>query len=339
MNTRLQVEHPVTEMVTGTDLVEWQLKVAAGEALPAQQDEITLLGHAIEARICAEDPVEDFRPGAGLIEEFGMLADTDSDWLRWEAGFESGDRVPAVYDSMIAKLVIWGQDREEAIDRTVDTLSHLQLVGVPGNIGFLRRCAMADAFIDGSHHVNWIAEQGETLSQPPAEHEIAGVLAVADIQLETQSDDPWSVRDGWRLNAEPTLRAPVSVGEMSDWVDPVLLDVPEETPLALVTGLSNRRFAVTTGGDSALMTIPDYEAEAEALAGGDAVKAPMPGKVIALTAKVGDTVEKGQGVAVMEAMKMEHTLVAPRDGVVESVGAEVGAQVAEGLVLIALEMV
>lgn len=339
MNTRLQVEHPVTEMVTGTDLVEWQLQVAAGEALPVEQDEITLLGHAIEARICAEDPAEDFRPGAGLIEEFGMLADTDVDWLRWEAGFGSGDRVPAVYDSMIAKLVIWGQDREEAIERTVDTLSHLQLVGVPGNIGFLRRCAMADAFIEGTHHVNWIAEQGETLSQPPEEHELAGVLAVADIQLESQSDDPWGLQDGWRLNAATNLRAPVSVGETSDWVDPDILDVPEETPLALVTELSSRRFAVTVGGDSALMTIPDYEAEAEALAGGDAVKAPMPGKVIALTAKVGDTVEKGQGVAVMEAMKMEHTLVAPRDGVVESVGAEIGAQVAEGLVLVALEMV
>jgi acetyl/propionyl-CoA carboxylase alpha subunit len=339
MNTRLQVEHPVTEMVTGTDLVEWQLQVAAGEALPVEQDEITLLGHAIEARICAEDPAEDFRPGAGLIEEFGMLADTDVDWLRWEAGFGSGDRVPAVYDSMIAKLVIWGQDREEAIERTVDTLSHLQLVGVPGNIGFLRRCAMADAFIEGTHHVNWIAEQGETLSQPPEEHELAGVLAVADIQLESQSDDPWGLQDGWRLNAATNLRAPVSVGETSDWVDPDILDVPEETPLALVTELSSRRFAVTVGGDSALMTIPDYEAEAEALAGGDAVKAPMPGKVIALTAKVGDTLEKGQGVAVMEAMKMEHTLVAPRDGVVESIGAEIGAQVAEGLVLVALETV
>ena len=339
MNTRLQVEHPVTEMVTGTDLVEWQLQVAAGETLPVKQDEITLLGHAIEARICAENPAEDFRPGAGLIEEFGMLADTDVDWLRWEAGFESGDRVPAVYDSMIAKLVIWGQDREEAIERTVDTLSHLQLVGVPGNIGFLRRCAMANAFIEGTHHVNWIAEQGETLSQPPEEHELAGVLAVADVQLETQSDDPWGLQDGWRLNAATNLRAPVSVGETSDWVDPDILDVPEETPLALVTELSSRRFAVTVGGDSTLMTIPDYEAEAEALAGGDAVKAPMPGKVIALNAKVGDTVEKGQGVAVMEAMKMEHTLVAPRDGVVESIGAEIGAQVAEGLVLVALEAV
>ena len=148
MNTRLQVEHPVTEMVTGTDLVDWQLRVASGEKIPVKQKDIKLQGHAIEARICAEDPADGFRPGAGLIEEFGMLTDFDADWLRWEAGFESGARVPAVYDSMIAKLVVYGEDRDEANDRLIDTLAHLQLVGVPGNIGFLRRCAMADAFID-----------------------------------------------------------------------------------------------------------------------------------------------------------------------------------------------
>ena len=126
MNTRRQVEHPVTEMVTGTELVDWQLRVASGEKLPAKQKDIKLLGHSIEARICAEDPADGFRPGAGLIEEFGMLADPDADWLRWEAGFESGDRVPANYDSMIAKLVVWGEDREQANDSLIDTLAELQ---------------------------------------------------------------------------------------------------------------------------------------------------------------------------------------------------------------------
>lgn len=183
MNTRLQVEHPVTEMVTGTDLVEWQLRVANGEKLPAKQKDIKLLGHSIEARICAEDPADGFRPGAGLIEEFGMLADQDADWIRWEAGFESGDRVPAVYDSMIAKLVVWGEDREQANDTLIDTLAHLQLVGVPANIGFLRRCAMADAFLEGTHHVNWIAEQGDALSQAPEAHQHASVMAVSDILI------------------------------------------------------------------------------------------------------------------------------------------------------------
>ena len=337
MNTRLQVEHPVTEMVTGTDLVDWQLKIASGQKLPMKQKDITLNGHAIEARICAEDPADGFRPGAGLIEEFGMLADQDAEWLRWEAGFESGDRVPAVYDSMIAKLVVYGADRDEANDRLVDTLAHLQLAGVPGNIGFLRRCAMADAFIEGTHHVNWIAEQGEALSQPPEAHQHASVMAVCDVLLGESGSSPWSVRDGWRMNSAPMTKTAVAVGDDADWFDPSELSVADDISMPLVTDLSDRRFAVTTGGDSVLVEVPDFEAEAEALAGGDAVKAPMPGKVIAINVKVGDTVEKGQTVAVMEAMKMEHSLVAPRDGVVESLGAELGAQVPEAEILVALE--
>ncbi len=337
MNTRLQVEHPVTEMVTGTDLVDWQLRVASGEKLPTKQKDIKLHGHSIEARICAEDPADGFRPGAGLIEEFGMLADSDADWLRWEAGFESGDRVPAVYDSMIAKLVVWGEDREQANDNLVDTLVHLQLVGVPANIGFLRRCAMADAFLDGTHHVNWIAEQGDALTQAPDAHQHASVMAVADILLGDDAGDPWAVRDGWRLNAAPVLKTSVAVGEDADWFDPAEHSIADDISMPLVTDLSPRRFAVTTGGDSVLVEVPDFEAEAEALAGGDAVKAPMPGKVIAMNVKAGDTVEKGQVVAVMEAMKMEHSLTAPRAGTVETVSAEIGAQVPEGEILVALE--
>lgn len=336
MNTRLQVEHPVTEMVTGTDLVEWQLRVASGEKLPAKQKDIQLLGHSIEARICAEDPADGFRPGAGLIEEFGMLADQDADWLRWEAGFESGDRVPAVYDSMIAKLVVWGEDREVANDRLIDTLAHLQLVGVPGNIGFLRRCAMADAFIDGTHHVNWIADQGDALSQVPDAHQHASVMAVCDVLLGESGDTPWSIKDGWRMNAAPVMKTAVAVGEDADWFDPSAHDVAEDISMPLLTDLSPRRFGVTTGGDTVLVEVPDFEAEAEALAGGNAVKAPMPGKVIAVNVKAGDTVVKGQTLAVMEAMKMEHALAAPRDGVVEAVDVEVGAQVPEGDVLVAL---
>lgn len=339
MNTRLQVEHPVTEMVTGTDLVDWQLRVASGEKLPAKQKDIKLNGHAIEARICAEDPADGFRPGAGLIEEFGMLADTDSDWLRWEAGFESGDRVPAVYDSMIAKLVVFGEDRDAANDRLIDTLVHLQLVGVPSNIGFLRRCAMADAFADGTHHVNWIAEQGETLTDAPSEHQHASVMAVCDVLLGDSGDTPWTVRDGWRMNAAPVMKTAISVGEDADWFDPADYDVAEDVSMPLVTDLSERRFAVTTGGDSVLVEVPDFEAEAEALAGGDAVKAPMPGKIIAVNVAAGDTVKKGQTVAVMEAMKMEHSLTAPRDGTVSAVDAELGAQVPEGQILVSLEEV
>ncbi|MEM7494363.1 MAG: biotin carboxylase N-terminal domain-containing protein [Pseudomonadota bacterium] len=336
MNTRLQVEHPVTEMVTGTDLVEWQLRVASGETLPVEQSDIRLLGHAIEARICAEDPSEDFRPGAGLIEEFGLFGDGDSNWIRWEAGFEAGDRVPAVYDSMIAKLVVWGEDRNAAIYRSADALDQLQLVGVPGNIGFLNRCLQASAFVEGTHHVNWIAEQGDDLTVAPDDFLHAGAVSVADIQLESTGDGPWQTRDGWRLNSESRLSAPVVLGETVQWLDPDRYDGPDDVPTPVITDLSSRRFAVTVGGESALMSVPDYEAEADALAGGDAVKAPMPGKIIAVTAEAGASVLKGDALVVMEAMKMEHTLAAPRDGVVEAVSANTGDQVGEGVILVSL---
>ncbi|MEM8636527.1 MAG: biotin carboxylase N-terminal domain-containing protein [Pseudomonadota bacterium] len=334
MNTRLQVEHPVTEMITGTDLVEWQLRIASGESLPAEQDEIEMIGHAIECRICAEDPSDDFRPGAGVIEEFGLLADTDDETLRWEAGFETGDRVPPSYDSMIAKLVLWADSRKACIDRTVETLHHTQLAGVPGNIGFLARCAASDEFAAGTHHVNWIAEQGDALTKAPGDHQHASVMAVCDVQLtDANEPDPWSRRDGWRMNATPRTTASVAALDDADVLNPDDYPVPDGTPLPLITDLSARRYAATTGGDSVLVTVPDFDAEAEALAGGDQIAAPMPGKVVSVAVKTGDKVAKGDTVAVMEAMKMEHSLTAPRDGAIESVDASAGDQLVEGAVI------
>lgn len=338
MNTRLQVEHPVTEMITGQDLVAWQLLVAAGDALPLKQDEIPLIGHAIEARICAEDPADGFRPGAGLILEFGLLQPVDGDTIRWDAGFETGDRVPSNYDSMIAKLIVSAPERDAAVDLLVDTLAHTQLSGVPANTGFLRRCAQSDAFRDGTHHVNWIADQGDALTHPPSEHQHASVLAVCDVRLDDEGARmPWDIRDGFRSNAMPVRKVAVSVGSDADWFDPADHDVDADTPLPFVTDLSPRRFAVTTGGDTVLVEVPDYDADVEAVLGGDSVSAPMPGKLLSLHVKAGDTVAKGDPVAVMEAMKMEHTLPAPRDGVVASVEAAPGDQVSEGDILVHLE--
>ncbi|MCL4146070.1 UNVERIFIED_CONTAM: hypothetical protein GTU68_001632 [Idotea baltica] len=337
MNTRLQVEHPVTERVTGLDLVALQLSVAAGEKLPMKQTDITLSGHAIEARICAEDPSEDYLPGAGLIEEFGLLQPIDGEMLRWDAGFESGDRVPPSYDSLIAKLIAHGEDRAAALTLLTDTLTHTQLVGVPGNVGFLLRCASSDAFEAGTHHVNWIAEQGETLTAPPDEHELSAALAVADILLsDDQSAGPWARRDGWRSNAVPRTSAAVAINGTVDVLEPDAWSLPDEIPLPLVTDLSPRRFAVTAGGDSFCVTVPDYDAEVEALLGGDSIKAPMPGKVIAVNVKTGDAVKAGDVMVVMEAMKMEHALGAPRDGVVESVTVQIGDQVADSAVFVTL---
>lgn len=338
MNTRLQVEHPVTERITGQDLVEWQLQVASGESLPLRQEDIPLIGHAIEARVCAEDPADGFRPGAGLILEFGLLQPIDGETIRWDAGFETGDRVPSNYDSMIAKLIVSGDDRDEAVDLLVDTLAHTQLSGVPANTGFLRRCAESDAFRAGTHHVNWIAEQGDALTHPPSEHQHASVLAVSDIQLDDAGAImPWDIRDGFRSNSAPVRKAAVAVGADADWFDPAEHDVAADTPLPFVTDLTPRRYAVTTGGDTVLVEVPDYDADVEAVLGGDSVSAPMPGKLLSIQVKPGDAVAKGDPVAVMEAMKMEHTLPAPRDGVVASVEAAAGDQVAEGDVLVHLE--
>ncbi|WP_375209039.1 ATP-binding protein [Hyphomonas jannaschiana] len=337
MNTRLQVEHPVTEMITGQDLVEWQLRVASGELLPLHQQDIPLHGHAIEARICAEDPAEGFRPGAGLILEFGMMEPADGEIVRWDAGFETGDRVPSNYDSMIAKLIVHEGNRHAACERLITTLSHLQLAGVPSNTGFLRRCAASDAFLNHSHHVNWIAEAGDALTLPPAEHQHASVMAVCDVRLnEAGGSTPWGLQDGWRMNSAPVHRAMVAVGADADWVDPADYPVDPETPLPLVTDISPRRYAVTTGGDTVLVDVPEFDADVEAVLGGDSVSAPMPGKVLSISVKAGADVKRGDTVAVMEAMKMEHALTAPRDGVVEAVTGKVGDQVSEGDVLVQL---
>ena len=325
-------------MVTGTDLVEWQLRVASGGKIPLKQDRIPLEGHAIEARICAEDPAEGFRPGAGLILEFGLLEPIDGKTLRWDAGFETGDRVPSSYDSMIAKLIVFAGNRDAAVERLTDALAHTQLAGVPSNTGFLRRCVMAEAFHQGAHHVDWIAAQGEALTHPPAAHQHASVMAVCDIRLDNGGDaSPWGLTDGFRLNASPVQKVVVAVGADADWHDPSDHGTEPQVPLPLVADLSPRRYAVTTGGDTVLVEVPDYDADVEAVLGGDTVSAPMPGKLLAVAVKPGDTVSKGDAVAVMEAMKMEHTLIAPRDGVVEAVGVSAGEQVAEGDILVHLE--
>ncbi len=337
MNPRLQVEHPVTEMITGQDLVEWQLRVASGDLLPLHQQDIPLHGHAIEARICAEDPAEGFLPGAGLILEFGLMEPVDGETIRWDAGFETGDRVPSNYDSMIAKLIVHDGNRHAACEKLISALSHLQLAGVPSNAGFLSRCASSDAFLNHSHHVNWIAEAGEALTLPPAEHELASIMAVCDVRLnEAGGATPWGVQDGWRMNTAPVHKAMVAVGADADWVDPEEYPVDPDTPLPLVTDISPRRYAVTTGGDTVLVEVPEFDADVEAVLGGDHVSAPMPGKVLSISVEAGAEVTRGDTVAVMEAMKMEHALTAPRDGVVETVAGKVGDQVSEGDILVQL---
>lgn len=336
MNTRLQVEHPVTEAITGTDLVEWQLIAASGGKLPLKQKDIKLTGHAFEARICAEDPAEGFRPGAGLILEFGLLEEPDGESLRWDAGFESGDRVPSNYDSMIAKLIVHGDTREAALERLTDVLAHTQLCGVPSNAGFLRRCALSGEFSAGTHHVNWIGDNLDALAAAPDAHREAALSAVAALLLgDDGAASPWDLHDGFRLNSVPRRAILLAADGAARLVDP---DAPlsGETPFPLITDISPRSFAVTTGGDTFLVTIPEFSADADAALGGNVVKAPMPGKVLSVLAVAGSAVTRGETLAVLEAMKMEHALTAPRDGVVEAVHASAGQQVADGDVLVLL---
>lgn len=334
MNTRLQVEHPVTEAITGFDLVEWQLRIASGEGLPAAQDAIQMTGHAIEARICAEDPSKRFMPGAGLIERFGVVGDTDH---RLDSGFEDGDRVPPFYDSLIAKLIVHADSRDAAVNQLCDALDTTQLIGIPGNAGFLRRCADSADFRAGTHDVTWLEQgDGAALTARPDALAEAALNVAAEWQLsgERDSADPWTVKDGWRLNQTRVRHAPVSLGDVTEWRAPGPL--PTDMPPPVMTLLSDRRFAVTVAGESFLVTVPDYAADAEALAGGDTVAAPMPGKLLRILAKPGSYVARGDTVALLEAMKMEHALASPRDGKVEAISAEEGAQVAEGDVLISL---
>ncbi len=334
MNTRLQVEHPVTEAITGTDLVEWQLIVASGGKIPLKQKDIKLNGHAFEARICAEDPDEGFRPGAGLILEFGLLEEPDGETVRWDAGFESGDRVPSSYDSMIAKLIVHGETREAALQQLTDVLAHTQLCGVPSNAGFLRRCALSDAFAAGTHHVNWIGQHLDALAAVPDAHRAAALTAAASMLLDDEGVvSPWGLHDGFRLNSVPNRHVLLAADGHAQLID---ADAPpgEEPPFPLITDLSPRRFAVTCGGDTFLVTIPEFSADADAALGGNVVKAPMPGKVLAVHAKPGATVARGDTLAVLEAMKMEHALTAPRDGTIEAIHTTAGQQVSEGELLI-----
>lgn len=351
MNTRLQVEHPVTELITGTDLVEWQLRVASGEKLPMKQKDIPLNGHAIEARICAEDPADGFRPGAGRLLAFdfgeadevsqsmeyynGDAAEDEALVYRIDSGFSTGDTVPATYDSMIAKAIVKSWDRASAAKALSEVLGETMIAGIRSNTGFLKRCLDHEVFLSGAHHVNWIAEEIDALATPSAEGaEYAGNIIASAMLDAGEVHDPWDELDGWRMNAAPRRRVRLAVGE-------AVADYPTEAGLPdggfAFDRLSDHRFVIGINGETYIVEIPDYEAEAEAIAGGDKVSAPMPGKLIDLRVKAGETVAKDQVVAVMEAMKMEHSLKAPRDGVVKATGAAIGDQVGEGALLVELE--
>ena len=334
MNTRLQVEHPVTEMITGQDLVEWQLRVASGEPLPLKQDQIEMNGWAMEARLYAESPVTGFLPSTGPLTHFRLPDD-----VRVDSAVEEGGEVTPHYDPMIAKLIVHAATREEAAEALADACGSVEVWPVKTNAGFLTRCASHPDFVAGDVDTGFIERRLEALIGGRAPSGvIAGIAATALVELRSRDEGPtpWSPLDdasGFRLNGAPLRRMILDHGGST--LEAELLDVDLHPEDLLV--VDDDEVVVFEAGEAFSFRAP------KALAGGPggesdgSVLSPMPGKIVSVSVKAGDTVAKGQTLLVLEAMKMEHALAAPFDGVVAELTAEAGGQVSEGVVLVKLD--
>ena len=328
MNTRLQVEHPVTEMITGTDLVEWQLRIAAGEKLPATQGQLRIDGHAIEVRLYAEDPQKGFLPSTGTLERLRL-----SHEVRVDTGVREGDAVTAFYDPMIAKLIAHGQTRAGAATKLAEALAQSEIAGVRTNNAFLIRALSHPDFTRGDIDTGFIerhmAELAPEVVTPAHCLQTAASLILSEYDG-GGSSDPWSTHDGFRLGTRMPPKLEFVVDGKRKLI--AVTEAPDEgTAIRLASGM----IAVMVQGQTYL--VQPYDPFAAADAAGvatDSIVTPMPGKVVQLLVKAGDTVKRGQALAVLEAMKMEHTLFAPADETVESVGVATGDQVAEGTVVV-----
>jgi 3-methylcrotonyl-CoA carboxylase alpha subunit len=377
MNTRLQVEHPVTEMITGQDLVQWQLLVAAGEPLPCAQKDLAIGGHAIEARIYAEDPDRDFLPSVGLLRHLRTPVETTN--VRIDTGVRQGDEVSMHYDPMIAKLIVWDSNRAAALRRLRQALSECQVVGVTTNIEFLSAIAAHSAFAEADLDTGFIAKhRNELFPDVAPASDMVLALACLDVLLlrgeeamqdaEASSDpySPWNQTSGWQLNSDNFHELIFLDGEERVQVvahyrdDGYLLDLPGGSQLVrgerdgvgdLFADLGGTRIKATVVRHGADLTVMSHGFshrltlhDPHALTGeldeaGGKLTAPMPGKIIAVMVKVGDDVKKGTPLVILEAMKMEHTIVAPVDGIVSQVHFKVGEQVSDGDALLAFEVV
>jgi len=342
MNTRLQVEHPVTEAVTGLDLVEWQFRVAAGERLPLRQDEVRLDGHAVEARVYAEDPERGFLPSTGRLF---ALALPQGDGIRVDSGVEDGGEVTPFYDPMIAKVIAHAPTRAQALDRLAAALERAVVAGPRTNLAFLARLLRADAFRDGAFDTGFIDRNLQTLgAQPqPLDKAAAAAAVVALLARQRQAAptgdavSPWDATDAFQLSGPRALTLPViaegeplaarigyAAGEPT-----ITLDGAVPAPDAVVIEAGAAVIAVRSGRQTRV-ALQDFGASEQAGGGSGELRAPMHGKVLAILVDKGATVSAGQRVAIIEAMKMEHTLTAPIDGVVAEIAAAAGAQLAEG---------
>ena len=383
MNTRLQVEHPVTEMIFGEDLVQWQLIVAAGGELPREQDELIPSGHAIEARLYAEDPLRNFLPTGGIVERF-RLAEIESygGAVRIDSAVREGDLVSSEYDPMIAKVVVWGIDRPSAISRMRGVLEDMELAGMQTNLGFLRRAYAHLDFCAGPVDTGFIeSNSGDLLSRDDDGWTDALILAALAVMLERECEadkdakrsgdpySPWHSTHAWRMNGDNHHELDFSayIGEQ-ETVFPVtvhyrdkefFLELPDDAVFAnghfdddgsLTVDLSDGDNALRIKGmalikgDRVYVDSGDYpvtfktgehgRATDVSGSGSGGLSAPMPGRVVSIAVKVGDSVASGQALMALEAMKMEHTIAAPGDGVVEAIYFKPGDRVDDGAELI-----
>jgi 3-methylcrotonyl-CoA carboxylase alpha subunit len=375
INTRLQVEHPVTELVTGLDLVEWQLRIAAGEPLPLPQEEIAQRGHAIEVRLYAEDPEAGFLPGSGKLE--ALRLPTADAHVRIDSGVVEGDTVSIFYDPMIAKLIVWDRDRDSALARLRDALAQCEIVGPKSNIGFLERLARHPAIVSGTIDTGYLDRHLDEFMPDHATDPVL-VVAAATAQMLLQEDgervraaaspdptSPWALADGWRLgHAGKRHMAFLHRGEHMDVVGQghggdyaiqwqgrkyaVRAARLDAGGLSARFDQQARRFRIHADagrldvhdGEHRLQLQPVavYRRDSAAQgAEGHRVQAPMPGRVVLVKASPGDVVVAGQELLVIEAMKMELALKAPRDGTVAEVRAAQGDFVEADAVLVTLE--
>jgi 3-methylcrotonyl-CoA carboxylase alpha subunit len=359
MNTRLQVEHPVTEAITGLDLVEWQLRIARGEPLPLPQSAIAACGHAVEARLYAEDPDTGFLPATGTLERLAFGA---GEGIRIDTGVETGSRIGLDYDPMIAKVIASGATRAEAIDRLVAALDATVVDGLKSNRAFLARLADHGAFRAGDVDTGFIARHMADLSPPaeaPAQVLLLAALGLALPAAPVQADAPVFARSAFRLNLPATRHVRLWQGEAATAIDLVPVGGSRWQVIGLpgisAVAASRTGDAITADIDGGLIsgtvlftahaievrhagqtfTLARHAPRAAVAAGGDGrVKAPMPGRVLAVDVAPGQAVAAGDRLLVLEAMKMEHRLSAPADGVVQAVHVATGDQVADGMCLV-----
>jgi 3-methylcrotonyl-CoA carboxylase alpha subunit len=378
INTRLQVEHPVTEMVTGLDLVEWQLRIAAGEPLPLAQQDVRHRGHAIEVRLYAEDPEKGFLPGSGRLER--LLLPTPSAHVRLDGGVVEGDVVTIFYDPMIAKLVCWDEDRPRALARLRDALAACEVIGPKSNVEFLEKLIRHPVVVDGTIDTGYLDRHlDEVLPTPESPDAEALAIAAAACLLADEAatraaalvssdpHSPWALADGWRLGHAGERRLCFgwrdqrldvvahgaggqyrieSAGEsvvvsdaarVGDW-----LSLKVDGMARRLRARADAAHVFLHDGDQrlGLARLPAFRLDAgDAVGGGNRLLAPMPGRIVLLRVAVGDTVEEGQELGVMEAMKMELALKAPGAGVIAEIRVAAGDFVEGDALLILLEAV